>query len=171
MTQLTLLITGIISLSIGTFLGYYARQSIARKDWKTIEGKIQKKIEKTVREANNIISRAKNKAFSILEDSKKEVYITRKRLNRGEQLLLKREGVLDEKISGFDLKQKEFEEKIEKIKQIKQSLEDLKEQTSKKLESVSNMSKKQAKEELFKALEDKHQLDILEKLRKLETEG
>ncbi len=171
MTQLTLLIVGIISLSIGTILGYYARQSIARRDWKTIEGKIKKRIEKTNKEANNTISQAKNKASLILEDAKKEVYITRKRLNRSEQLLLKRESIFNEKISDFDLKQKDFEEKLEGVKKIKLSLEDLKDQISKKLENVSGISKKQAKEELFKALEDKHQLDILEKLRKLETEG
>jgi len=171
MAQITLLIAGILFLSIGTILGYYARQSIARRDWKTIEGKIQKKIEKTGKEVDRIISQAKNKASLISEDVKKEAYTTRNRLNRGEQLLLKREGILDEKISDFDLKKRDFEKKIEKLKQIKQSLEDMKEQTAKKLESVSGMSKKQAKEELFKNLEDKHQLDILEKLRKLEAEG
>ncbi len=171
MTQLTLLIAGIISLSIGTVLGYYARQSIARRDWKTIEGKIQKKIEKTTQEVSKIISNAKNKASLVLDDAKKEAYITRKRLNRGEQLLLKREGVLDKKISDFELKQSDFEQKVEKVKRIKSSLEKLKEEATKKLESVAMMNKKQAKEELLKAVEDKHQLDILERLRKLETEG
>ncbi|KKL44694.1 hypothetical protein LCGC14_2363140 [marine sediment metagenome] len=98
MTQLTLLIGGIISISIGTVLGYYVRQSIARRNWKTIEGKIQKKIEKTTKEVSNIISNAKNKAFLVLDGAKKEAYTIRKRLNRGEQLLLKRESILDKKI-------------------------------------------------------------------------
>jgi len=171
MTQLTLLIGGIISISIGTVLGYYVRQSIARRNWKTIEGKIQKKIEKTTKEVSNIVSNAKNKAFLVLDGAKKEAYTIRKRLNRGEQLLLKRESILDKKISGFELKQSDFEQKIEKVKQIKSSLEKLKEETAKKLEGVAMMNKKQAKEELLKAVEDKYQLDILERLRKLETEG
>jgi ribonuclease Y len=171
MTQLELLIAGIFSLAIGTMLGYYARQSIARRDWKTIEGKIQKKIEKTSKEAKNIIARAKNKASLALEDTKKETYSTRKRLMRGEQLLLKREDILNEKISDFEVKQKDFQGKIEKVREIKTSLEDLKDQISKKLEGVSGMNKKEAKTELFKTLEDKYKLDILEKIRKLEAEG
>jgi len=171
MTQLELLIAGILSLSIGTMLGYYARQSIARRDWKTIEGKIQKKIEKTSKEAGNIIAQAKNKASSVLESTKKEVYATRKRLERGEQLLLQREDILNEKISGFEVKEKDFQEKVEKVRKIKTSLEDLKDQVSKKLEGVSGMNKREAKTELFKALEDKYKLDILEKIRKLEAEG
>ncbi len=171
MTQLTLLILGILSLSTGTVLGYYARQSIARRNWKTIEAKIQKKIEKTTQEAGKIISNAKNKASLVLEDTKKEAYATRKRLIRGEQLLLKREDVLDKKISDFDVKENEFGKKVEKVKQIKSSLEDLKTQMADKLENVAGLNKKQAKEELFKTLEDQHQLDILERMRKLESEG
>ena len=171
MTQLELLIAGILSLSIGTILGYYARQSIARRDWKTIEGKIQKKIEKTSKEARNIIGQAKNKASLVLESTKKEVYATRKRLTRSEQLLLKREDILNEKISDFEVKEKDFKEKVEKVRKIKTSLEDLKDQISKKLEGVSGMNKKEAKTELFKTLEDKYKLDILEKIRKLEAEG
>lgn len=171
MNQLTLLIAGILSLSTGTVLGYYARQSIARRDWKTIEGKIQKKIEKTSKEAENIIARAKNKASLVLEGTKKETYATRKRLMRSEQLLLKREDILNEKISDFEVKQKDFQEKVEKVRKIKTSLEDLKDQISKKLEGVSGMNKKEAKAELFKTLEDRYKLDILEKIRKLEAEG
>jgi len=171
MTQLTLLIAGILSLSTGTILGYYARQSIARRDWKTIEGKIQKKIEKSSKEAENIIARAKDKASLVLEGTKKETYATRKRLMRSEQLLLKREDILNEKISDFEIKQKDFQEKVEKVREIKTSLEDLKDQISKKLEGVSGMNKKEAKTELFKTLEDKYKLDILEKIRKLEAEG
>lgn len=171
MTQLTLLIVGILSLSTGTVLGYYARQSIARRDWKTIEGKIQKKIEKTSKEAENIIARAKNKASLVLEGTKKETYATRKRLMGSEQLLLKKEDILNEKISDFEVKQKDFQEKVEKVRKIKTSLEDLKDQISKKLEGVSGMNKKEAKTELFKTLEDRYKLDILEKIRKLEAEG
>jgi len=171
MTQLTLLIAGILFLSTGTILGYYARQSIARRDWKTIEGKIRRKIEKSSKEAENIIARAKNKASLVSEDTKKEAYDARKRLMRSEQLLLKREDILNEKISDFEVKQKDFQEKVEKVRKIKTSLEDLKDQIFKKLEGVSGMNKKEAKTELFKTLEDRYKLDILEKIRKLEAEG
>ena len=126
MDQLTSLIVGIISLSIGTILGYYARQSIAKRDWKTIEAKIQKRIQKAAKDSETILSRAKEKASLVLEEIKQEEEVRRKRLFRAEQLISKREGILDKKISDFEVKQKEFQDKVEKLKEIKIALEELK---------------------------------------------
>ena len=125
MEQLTPFVTGILSLLIGAVLGYYARQSIAKRDWKTIEAKIQKRIEKARKEAHNILSRAKEKALFDLEEIKKEEGSRRKAIFKAEQLSLKRENGLGQKISDFETKEKDFREKVTKVKQIKQALEKL----------------------------------------------
>ena len=39
---LTVLVTGVLSLGIGAVLGYYARQTIAKKQLSTAEGKAVK---------------------------------------------------------------------------------------------------------------------------------
>jgi len=171
MTQLTPLMVGIFTLAIGAILGYYARQSIAKRDWKTIEAKIQKKIRKAIKDSENILSRGKEKAYSILKEAKREEEIRRKRLFRTEQLISKRESVLDRKISGFDIKQKGFQEKVEKLKEIKSDLERLKEKASQDLEELSGLNKKEAKEKLLKKVEDEYQIDIAERISKLEKEG
>ena len=171
MNQLTPLIVGIFSISLGTILGYYARQSIAKRDWKTIEAKIQKRIQKAIKDSEGILSRAKEKASSIFNEIKEEEEVRRKRLFRNEQLISKREGVLDKKISGFELKQKEFQEKIEKLKEIKRAIEDLKNKALEDLEKTSGLGKKEAKAELFKKLETEYKMDILERLKKIEAEG
>ncbi len=171
MDQLTPLIVGIFCLSLGSILGYYARQSIAKRDWKTIEAKIQKRIQKATKEAETILSRAKEKAYLTLEKVKKEEEIRRKRLFKAEQLLSKRESILDKKISDFEIKQKELAEKVEKLKEIKSSLEELKEKAVKNLERISGMTKKEAKSELLKQLEDEYKMDMLERIRKIENEG
>ncbi len=171
MSQLTQLILGIFSLSIGSILGYYARQSIAKKDWKTIESKIQKRIEKATRESEGVLSRSKEKASLILRQIKKEEEVRRKRLFKAEQLLSKRESILDRKLSDFEVKRKDFQEKIEKLKKIKSSLEELKDTAVKELEKVSGLSRKEAKAELFKTLEKEYQTDMLERISKMENEG
>lgn len=61
MNQLTPIVAGMISLSIGAILGYYARQSLAKRNWKTIEAKLQKRIEKATKEGDAILSKAKEK--------------------------------------------------------------------------------------------------------------
>ena len=171
MNQLTPLIVGIFSISLGTILGYYARQSIAKRDWKTIEAKIQKRIQKAIKDSEGILSRAKLKASSIFNQIKKEEDVNRKRLFRAEQLVSKREGLLDKKISGFELKEKDFQEKVERLKEIKRSIEDLKNKALEDLEKASGMGKKEAKAELFKKLETEYKMDILERLKKIEAEG
>ena len=50
---------GLSAFSVGTILGYYSRQLIAKKDWKTIEAKLQKKIEKATERAESLLSESK----------------------------------------------------------------------------------------------------------------
>ena len=160
MNQFILLIIGAVSLAIGSILGYYARQSIARRDWKTIEAKIQKRIQK-----------AKEEASQIFEEAKEERDEKRKELLKTEEILLRRESILDKKISDFEIEQKEFREKVEKLKRIKGDLENLKVEALKNLEKIAGMNKEKAEAELFANLEKEYQKEILEKMRKLEAEG
>ena len=158
--ELIPLIVGIIFLSLGSVLGYFARQSIARRDWKTIEAKIQKRIQK-----------AKEEASQIFEEAKKEKDEKRRELLKTEEILLRRESILDRKISGFEIEQKEFREKVEKLKRIKEDLENLRTEALENLERIAGLDKEKAKTELFTNLEKEYQKEILEKMRKLEAEG
>ena len=160
MEALVQLIIGILSLSIGAVLGYFARQSIAKRDATTIEAKLQKRIQKAREEATLILETAQRKA----EGKRRELLNT-------EEILLKRGGILDRKISEFEKSQKEFQEKIERLKQIKEEIEGLKEKILQDLEKVANLSKEEAKKELFEQLEKETQKEILERLKKLEMDG
>ncbi len=171
MNPLILLIGGLCCLSIGVILGYYVRQSIAKRDWKTIEAKIQKRIEKAAKETEGIVSRAKERASFIIERGKKEEEVRRRRLFKAEQLLSKRESILDKKISDFEVNQQKLQEKIERVKEIKNDLENMRRQAIEKLEKVSGISSKEAKMELLDKVEKEYKIDILEKINKMEQEG
>ena len=171
MYQLIQLIAGFFVLSIGAILGYYARQSIAKKDWKTIEAKIQKKIRRANDESETILSQTKNRVSTILEKAKKDEETRRRRLFDAEQLLSKRQALLDKKSSDFETAQKEVEEKRKRLKKIKTIIEELHDKASKNLEKISGMNKKEAKTELLKSTEKEYKMDILERENKLEKEG
>lgn len=171
MNQIILLFVGIVSLIIGSVLGYYARQSIARKRAGTLEQRLQKKVSQAKNEAQSILDEAKRKASVFLEKTRKGAEERQRELLKSEQLLLKRETGLDDKFSLLGEKEKEFELKVGKLKQIKENLEGLKEEALKKLEKISGFSKEGAKKELFKNLEKEYQAEILEKIRKLEKGG
>jgi ribonuclease Y len=171
MNQFILLIIGLLLLAVGSVLGYYARQSIAKKQAGTLEAKLQKKVLKAKEDSEAILSEAKEKAAEILERAKKEVDSRRYELFKTERLLLKRENILDQKLSDFEKNQKEFQEKVEKLKGIKESLEKLRQEALENLERISKLPRAEAKKELLQNLEKEYQKELLEKLKKLEKEG
>jgi len=171
MNQFIPLAVGIVALAVGSILGYYARQSIAKKQAGTLEAKLQKKVLKAKEDSDLIISEAEKKAKEIIEAANKEVDGRRFEVLRSERLLLKRENILDQKLSAFERNQREFEDKVEKLRGVKESLENLRQEAINNLERIAKVSKEEAKEELLQDLEKEYQQDILEKIKKLEKEG
>jgi len=171
MNQFIPLTVGIVSLSVGSVLGYYARQSLLKKRAGTLEQKLQKKISQTKIQAEQILTEAEEAASQIREKTKKEIDTRRHGLLKTEKILLKREQVLDKRISQFEEQRREFQAKVEKLKEIKEEIKEIREKSLKNLEKISRFSRKEAKEELFKGLEKEYQKEVLERMRKLEREG
>ncbi len=171
MNQLILIIVGVFALSLGAVLGYFIRQSIAKRRAGTIEAKLQKKVFQAKQETETIISEAKEKAQKIVEEVQKREGERRTELLRTEDLLLKREDILVEKSNILERKEKEFVRKVEELRKIKEMLETLRGEAEKNLERVSGLKKEEAKEELLKISEKEYQEEILGKLKKLEETG
>ncbi|TFG35680.1 MAG: ribonuclease Y [Parcubacteria group bacterium] len=171
MNSLILLIIGLVCLAVGSMLGYYSRQTIAKKQAGTIEAKLHQKILKAKQDADLLIAEAKERSSQILESTKKETSERQHELFRTERVLLKRENIIDQKLSAFDKEQKEFQEKVEKLRAIKESLEQLRKEALEKLERVSSLSKDEEKKELLQNREKEYEKEILEKIRKMEREG
>ena len=171
MNLLILLFVGIISLIIGSISGYYARQSIARKQKGTIEAKLQKKILQAKKESEEIFAEAREKTAKIISGAQKETDERRRELLKTERLLFRREHVLDRKISTFEEKEEDFEEKLKKLKEIKERLIQAKTNIEKNLERISGFTKTEAKGELFKEVEKEHKIELYEQMKKLTEEG
>lgn len=171
MNQLIALLAGISAMVLGAVFGYYARQSIAKRKIGTIEATLQEKISKARQESEKLLNEAKEKSSQLLNQIQKEQDERRRELIQSERLLLKRENVLEEKITGFEEEKKEFRVKAEKLRKIKEDLESLQKTALEKLEKVSKLSQQEAKKEIFAALEREYQGEISEKIRKLEQEG
>jgi len=171
MNSLILLFIGIAGLFLGSILGYFARQSIARKQAGTLEAQLQKKILQTKEEAEKILAEAKERSRQILDNAQKEVDERRNAVLKTERLLLRRENILEQKMLSLEKERQEFEEKVKKLKQIKEELERLREEAIVNLERISQMSKEKAKEELLANLAREYQQEMTEKLKRLEQEG
>ncbi len=171
MEQIILLITGAISLIIGAGLGYFARQSIAKRDHMTLETKVQKRIDYAKEKSKEIIIEAKEKSSQMIDSARKEAEEKNEELFKREKFLLKRENTLDQKLSDYDKKEKVFSQKIRRLKEIKEEVDKMREKTEEELMKISGMSMDEAKEELYKVLEREYEMDVLERINKLEKEG
>jgi ribonucrease Y len=99
------------ALAVGLAAGYLVRQSLAKLRAGTIEQKLQKRLAEAEKQSEEILRKAKDQ-----EDER------RKALLGTEQLLLKREAGLDQKLSVYEEKEQEFFNKVEKLKKEEQKL-------------------------------------------------
>ena len=171
MTSLIPLLVAIGSLIAGSILGYFARQSIAKRQAHTAEAKIDKLVGEAKAQAQEIILKAKDKAVKALDEIKNEETRREEAFRRTQQRLERKEEVLEKKSFDLDKEEKEFKEKVEKVREIKSELERLKDEEIKKLENLSKLSQAQAKKELLNLIEDKNKEEIFAKVQKLEKFG
>jgi len=64
-----------------------------------------------------------------------------------------------------------LQEKVKKLKVLKENLEDLHQQAVENLERIGGLTKNDARQELLEVAEKEYQKDLLERTKKLESEG
>lgn len=156
---------------LGIFVGYYIRQTIAKKRAGTLEAKLQKRVQDTKQETANLVKNAEKKASDILEKVQRETDERRREFLKSQQVLLERENLLNARIASFEDKEKDIQEKGEKLKLIKEDLEKLRSQAEEKLEKVASLSREDAKKELISLVEIENEKEIIERMKKLEEKG
>ncbi len=156
---------------VGSVSGYFARQSIAKKQAGTIEAKVQKKVDQAQKKSDLLVAESQKEANRILETANREANDRQREMFKAEQFLRDKERSIEDKSLSLKSKEDNFNQKVEELKKIKNSIEDLKKESLKQLEKISGLSKKQAKGEIIKAVESEYQKEILEKLKKLEKDG
>lgn len=160
-----------LALAGGGLAGYFARQEIAKKRAGTIEKNVAQKLAKAKIEAQKVIEDAQIKSQKVLEASRQEVDSRRREIAKTETLILKRESLLEQKAAEFEVEEKDFQEKVKKLKDLKENLEDLHKQAMENLERTAGLSASDARNELLDALEKDCAKDLLERTRKLESQG
>jgi ribonuclease Y len=162
---------GVLALALGSVIGYYVRQSIAKKRAGTLEARLEKRVADVKESTALMIKKAEQKSAEITEKSEKEVDQRRREFLKAQELLLSREKLLDGKIDAFEKKENELKDKVEKLKSIKEDLEKLRQEAEAKLEKVANLSREDAKKELLALVEIEAEKEIIEKMKKMEERG
>jgi len=165
------LVFSVIFLTIGLVVGYYVRQSIARKQLDTAEGRAATIVEEAKQKYKEETLNAKNKAVEILEEAKKKEKEREDQIRKMEQRLEKREEMIDGKMDELDKGRDTLERKAQEVRAIKKEAEELREKEMARLEKIAGLNKEQAKKVLLQLTEDEYKGALLEKIKKVEKEG
>jgi len=169
--SLGLLFIGILSLVVGSVLGYFARQSIAKKQLGTAEGKMNKMVEDAKAEAEAVLLASKKKSVEILEEAKKEERKRQEQIFHLEKRLRAREETLDKKLDELERGKGLLIRKAEEIKRIRKETESARQEQLKRLEKIAGLSKEEAKKVLLQLAEDQNREALAEKIKKMEQQG
>jgi ribonuclease Y len=156
MTEVYYLILVIFSLSLGALLGYFAKQTIIKREEKELQEKLQ---------------RAKEEADLILKEAERRRRKKEKEILEREESLEKREVFLKRKLSEVERRESELKEEAERLKKEKEEIENLKNQVKERLEKIAQMKKEDAKMEILKEIEEEVKKEAVERIKKLEKEG
>lgn len=161
MTELLIALVGAAALGVGLLLGYILRKQIAQAKANSVEALAEKRIVEAKNKEQDLILKAKEKAIKIIDDAKREEAENRKELRQIQDRLNKRETIHDKKLEEFESRKEKLQEKVAQIEAIKEKINELNEQAVEKLQSVAGYSADQAKEELFKKIEEQSGEELL----------
>ena len=161
----------IIGVIFGGILGYLIRQEISRHQVNTAEAKAKEIITKAKVKQQEIFFKANEEALSIIEEAKAEEKKRRQELQTLADKLDQRQSLFEKKLLKLDEDKEKIEKEKEKIEKAKEKIKALYEEAKKKLEEVAGLSLEEAKQELFKKIEQEQEREILDRIRKLEKQG
>ncbi len=162
------LFTGALALVAGALLGYLIRQLIARRSANSTEAKTKRQLEESKTQAKEVLLEAKDKAVKILEDAKNQERERLTILSRQEERLNLQIKKVEQKESGLEDLRENLERQSDQIKTIRQEVDGLKKKSQETLETVSGLSREEAKAKLLSQIEEDHKIDLTLAIAKLE---
>ncbi len=166
--SLTSLIVIILTLLIGSIIGYFVRQIVAKNQARTAEGQVQKMLTDAKTKAQDAILKSKNKAVDILEDSEKQAKKRKDEIRESEKRLEKRENKIDHRFDEIEKGRATLEKKAEEIREIRKEAEKLKKEEMDRLERIGQLTQDQAKKALLQLVEEQNKEDLVSRMNKLQ---
>lgn len=150
----------ILALLAGGFVGYLLRYFLVRKQAENAEVR-----------AREVILKAKDQAFQILEEAKKDEKLRQGQFLKIENILSRKEKELDEEKKRLSFESENIKSKDKEISDLKADFAAKIELQIKELERLADLKKEEAKLLLFKRVEDEYKNEIYQKVKKLDSEG
>jgi ribonuclease Y len=155
---------------VGIIAGYVARFWIAKRSKDSVERRATEGLESARVEAKELVVTAKDKAASILVEAQKEAREREQELRRIEERLGKKEDSLERDKTALEAENVRLKSEFVRVEEIQKAAKDLQEKAVAELERVAGLSRDEAKERLFKELEETNRRELAEEIAKLAHE-
>ncbi|HRY91536.1 MAG TPA: Rnase Y domain-containing protein, partial [Candidatus Gracilibacteria bacterium] len=159
-----------LALALGLGGGYIFRKKQVEERNKDLHDKGQLIIQQANTKSQELIFKAKNEVFKIMEDAKQEEEKKREVLRKTEERLVTKEEQLDKKVREVDSLKGELETKVASVRQLREDVQKLHDLQSQELQKISVMSKEEARDLLVKQVETEYKEDIVREIQKSEDE-
>lgn len=164
------IIAGILAV-VGFFVGFFIHKFRSQSKINNAEGNAEKIIAEAKAKQTEILLSAQEKALKTIEEAKKEEEKRRQEIKELQSRLEQRENSFSQKLLELQEKQQKLYDKVNQVEEVKGKIKQIKEEQLAKLEKIAGMSKDEAKEVLFKNVEEQSKEDVLVRIGKLEKEA
>lgn len=159
------------AIAVGFIVGFFFRKFVASKKVAEAESRAKKVLNESRAKAQDIVLEANSKALKVLDDGKKEQADRRKSLDRIENLLTAKESDLAGKDKELETEKATLKKKEGEVGSLQNELDEIRKKQLDVLEKAGNLSREQAKEELFLKVQEEYREDLYHHLRKLESDN
>ncbi len=162
------IIGGILALVSGLVIGYLLSLFLTNKRISSASSRAENLLTEAKNKAQDLLLEAKNTSLKMLEDSKRVEEERHQQLVRIEGMLSKRELELDGRAKDMDRDRQIVTTKIAEISELKSELEIKLQAQNQELEKIAGLKKEEARDILFRNIEEESQKELAEKMRKFE---
>jgi len=137
---------------------------------KAAKEEAQRVLTEAEEEKRRTVLNAREEALRIQADTQTEVKEARKELQASERRHAQREESLERKVQSLENRETHLQNKEDDLDQVRQELTNLKDQQLKQLEVVARISFDEAKDVLFKKVEDETKLELAKRYSEIDRQ-
>lgn len=163
-------IIAVLALLVGAGLGYYLHHYRTETMGKAAALEAERLMEDAKAKAREIRLSAKDEVLRLREKAEADAKRMRANLQREEDRLQKRRETTDRKVEQLENRERRQNQRQSRLDKLQSELSDLQKQRVTELEKIAAMSRKEAQQQLLKAVEDETRQDMARVIREVEAE-
>ena len=158
-----------LALILGGLIGYFSRQIIANQQIRSARKEAQRLLDEATSKHNELLLDAKEEAIKVKNAAEAESRERRLEIQRLEKRLNQKEEAVERKLESAERREHSLDSRERDIERVKTELLGIKEKQLKELESLSGISRSEAKDHLLQAIRQEVEEEASRRVRTWET--